>query len=341
MAEITPGVAGLNNYVSLFYDGREARTPGNVRVASKYYNAIELETFDKFKGISGTLDTVDTALEWVLSTYYSPAVVSIRPTQAAEMLPADSKQSALKLAMATYKEMVEIKFLAPNNTAAIGRYEGMLKFIQDKSNVTRAEIETYYRNGIRGVIAEAVDEEFNKISFMLDRTYDSTLSRNPKTGEYTLKYERPSRPDEKKDISAPTLETLQTAMSKNSDFNQACINEVGTQATRFPAIAYASWKPNGVDALALITETITNFSVNPDTNNYNALVGIAARYRLNGGLSTGTFEYLAWESFSYALGSLFPALDEKVALEVLRSRNVPALAAYPSDRRFEVFSARR
>jgi hypothetical protein len=130
-------------------------------------------------------------------------------------------------------------------------------------------------------------------------------------------------------------------MSKNSDFNQACINEVGTQATRFPAIAYARWKPNGVDALDLITETITNFYVNPDTNNYKALVGIAARYRLNGGLSTGTFEYLAWESFSHTLGSLFPALGEKVSLEVLRSRNVPALTVYPNDKRFDAFSARR
>jgi hypothetical protein len=99
------------------------------------------------------------------------------------MLPKNNPALAgKKLGAATLKELTELKFLDPQNTAAIVRYEDMLQFISDKNGVSRAEIDNYYRQGIAGLVAEAVEEEFGKIVFALDKgttiTYNvSAVSR--------------------------------------------------------------------------------------------------------------------------------------------------------------------
>jgi len=54
-------------------------------------------------------------------------------------------------------EIQILRFLG--NTAAVGRHEGVLKFITDRKNVTRAEIEAYYRNGIGKLVSDIVDEK--------------------------------------------------------------------------------------------------------------------------------------------------------------------------------------
>ena len=45
---------------------------------------------------------------------------------------------------------------------AVGRYEGMLKFITDRGNVTRCEVESFYRNGISGFVSQLVDEQVSR-----------------------------------------------------------------------------------------------------------------------------------------------------------------------------------
>jgi hypothetical protein len=93
-----------------------------------------------------------------LLSYYSPSVVNIRPAQAAEMLPANNpKLSGQKLGAALYQYIQVLRFFG--DTAALGRYESMLKFVQDRNSVTRTEIETYYRNNIRALIISVVDEK--------------------------------------------------------------------------------------------------------------------------------------------------------------------------------------
>jgi len=116
-------------------------------------------------------------------SYYSPPVMNIRPVLADTVLPANNpKQADLKLGAAVFQEIQILRFLGTSagseNTAAVGRHEGMLRFITDRGNVTRAEVETFYRNGIRGLISDTVDEEFNKISWLLGNKYNAVLTRN-------------------------------------------------------------------------------------------------------------------------------------------------------------------
>jgi hypothetical protein len=56
-----------------------------------------------------------------------------------------------------YQEIQILRFLG--NTAAVGRHEGTLKFITDRGNVSRAEIEVCYRQNIGAHVATVVDEE--------------------------------------------------------------------------------------------------------------------------------------------------------------------------------------
>ena len=101
---------------------------------------------------------VDTLIEFALLSYYSSAVRSIRPVQANEILPANNPRLAgLKLGAALYQEIQILRFLA-NNQAVERRYEGMLRFVCDNNGVTRAEIEAFYRNNIRALVSQVVDE---------------------------------------------------------------------------------------------------------------------------------------------------------------------------------------
>ena len=76
-----------------------------------------------------------------------------------------------------HMEIVINRFLG--NAAAVTRYENWLRTVINNNNVTRAEIETFYRNGIRELISSTVNEAFNRISFMIDRNYNAVLTRNP------------------------------------------------------------------------------------------------------------------------------------------------------------------
>jgi hypothetical protein len=128
------------------------------------WEALDTE-LQQFGNLASTV-LPDTPLEFALLSYYSQPIINIRPVEADRILPAnDPKLSGKKLGAAVLKELTELKFLDPSNTAAIGRYEGMLKFISDKNGVSRAEIESYYRQGIGVLVAETVDAEFNKNYF--------------------------------------------------------------------------------------------------------------------------------------------------------------------------------
>jgi hypothetical protein len=103
---------------------------------------------------------IDTPLEFALLSYYSQPVISIRPVEAKNILPANNKTSELKLGAAVYQEMRMLRFLG--DTAAAGRHEGVLQFITGRGNATGAEIEAYYRQHIGALIAAVVDESLKK-----------------------------------------------------------------------------------------------------------------------------------------------------------------------------------
>jgi len=59
---------------------------------------------------------------------------------------------------AMYMEIIVNRFLGKSDV--VTKYENWLKTVCDKNKVTRAEIEAFYRDNIRGLIAAMVDEEF-------------------------------------------------------------------------------------------------------------------------------------------------------------------------------------
>jgi len=63
---------------------------------------------------------------------------------------------------ALYMEIVVNRFLGKSDV--VTKYENFLKTVCDKNKVTRAEVEAYYRNGIRSLISDIVDEEFKEIT---------------------------------------------------------------------------------------------------------------------------------------------------------------------------------
>jgi hypothetical protein len=144
----------VGNYSSFFRNG-------NGRVAPKYTRAASDEDKTRLRGLGGDVEVIDTPLEIALLSTCT-GVVDVRPIAAQNMLPANPRIAGLKLGSAVLKEMAELQFLDPSNTAATGRYEGMIKFISDKNGVSRAEIDAYYRQGIRPLITEVVIEKLNE-----------------------------------------------------------------------------------------------------------------------------------------------------------------------------------
>jgi hypothetical protein len=183
------------------------------------------------------------------------------------------RQADLKLGAAVYQEMQILRFLG--DTAAAGRHEGIIKFITDRGNVSRAEIENYLKDGI----AEVVDAKFGKVSgFMLDRKYNVELAYNSQTKQYTLSYERPSVENDDKQISVPTLDTLSSAMSRSGDFSATAFNAVREQAALIPVVVLA--ETGTTDAvLGTVKKALTDFYLSPTIANYNTVKGIFALFR--------------------------------------------------------------
>jgi len=340
----------LNEYVQHF----DTKPVGNKLEfqSGRYYNPIDFgpyeEIYDKAAALSGYDDEIDSVLEYALASYFSPAILNIRPVKAAEMLPANSKASAFQLAYATLKELAEVKFLTPQDTAVIGRYEGMVKFIQDKHGLTRAEIDKYFHDAIKAEVTKTVDEAFSKISFLAEnaatfpaRSHNAVLTRNPQNGHYTLSYSGAYTKNGSQEIKdMPTLDALLAEMRRRTaDFDQTGINSVRAQVALMPVVAYAERKAKGeADALDLIAESIADFYVNPSADNYNTLVGISARLFVNSRVGN-TADY-ADTAYNQVLKETWYMLYTRINRQIIENvgRNAPALARYPADKRYDVFS---
>jgi hypothetical protein len=331
-------VSYLNEYAQKFAH-RQATDPNKIQVSYKYYPAYpaEAEIYDRVMALGGDLEEIDTVLEFALATYYSPSVVSIRPPDATELLPANNRNSALKLSLAVYKELVEIKFLDSNNRNAIGRYEGVLKFISDNSGISRADIEAYFRQGIGALVAETVDAEFNKISFPLYR-YNAILTRT--TGnQYILSYKDVN--DVVKELPPASLETLLATMRRTSGFETSDVDTVNAQAALIPAAVYARWQRelgiiNGLDTLK---NALTDFYLAPTQANYNILLGIYAKNRAVelGNQGNALFQRTVINRLVTTLSSLNNGLAEKVTGDMQRV-NIRNTAAALTDAKYQAFS---
>jgi len=268
--------------------------------------AADNESYEMFAQLDGKSELIDSNLEFALLSYYSPSVIKIRPAGANNQLPANNARvSGLKLGAAVYKGLTEMNFFDPGNAAAIGRYEEMLQFICGKSSITRQQIEQYFRSGIKNLITEIVNEEFNKISFSLTnlsegKMYYMTLIRYPQSGRYILNYEIPSVRAAVKTISAAAREALFNEMRRRTEeFSQSDIEFVRGQAALIPAVAFPA------SVLADVVNVITAFYLNPNQDTYNAL---EAKWRdLFGQKEPGQ---AAASSFSGVLSSLNDAMAD-------------------------------
>jgi hypothetical protein len=218
----------------------------------------------------------------------------------------------------------------------------MLRFISQRHNIAQTEIISAARAGI----AATVSEEFNKIGFPLrnlsaDRTYNAVLTRSPQTGHYILSYERPEIQNDNKELSAPSLEALLAEMRNNRDFVQSDIATVREKVELIPAVVYAEWKTKGVargaDALALVTETLTSFYLNPSRDTYNAVRGIYARYHQLAARAHDPFASAAGNSLRGAISALSVEINGKISSDIL-SGNTAVLARVPDDVRYNIFS---
>jgi len=77
-------------------------------------------------------------------------------------LPANNpRQADLLLGAAVFQELQVLRFLG--DTDAVSRHEEVLRFITGRGNATRAEVEAFYRNGIRALVSDIVDEQYARL----------------------------------------------------------------------------------------------------------------------------------------------------------------------------------
>ena len=278
---LTGGGFGLKEYVTTF--GTRPPEEGSVFVRGKYFTDKDSDIYKQISAIANKPNVPDTAFEFAVTSYFT-ATVNDRPVRAAELLPANSKQSVLILGAAGFQEIQILRFLG--NTEAVGRYEGVLKIITDRGNVKREEIEAYYRNNIRGLVSATVDGEFNRISFFIRNiieqqasSYDGVLTRNPQNGQYTLSYERASVANSNKILTATSLEALASAMRNSGDFVPAAIDTVKAQATLIPAVV----DPGEVNK---VKQAFVDFFINPRGSTFAKIVELYNRYPYEFGTRT-------------------------------------------------------
>jgi hypothetical protein len=306
-----PNLLDVNKYFSYFPVKKGEDVSDN-----DYVWASTDEDYDRFDTLGGHTDAIDTKLEFALLSYYSQPVINIRPVEAKNILPANNKTSELKLGAAVYQEMQILRFLG--NTDAVGRHEGMIKFITDRGNVSRAEVEKYLKDGI----AEVVNAEFNKVVFALDKgssiSYNAKLTVNSRTKEYTLSYERPSVENDDKQITAPSLNALLAEMrsgANRADFDQGCINQVTAQNANIPAVFL---EKIGKDPRADLAAIITAFYLNPTNQTaYGAVRDVNVFYEVMRHISKDPTEATMCSVTQDAYLNVIAVLSSELAKQVV------------------------
>jgi hypothetical protein len=136
---------------------------GVIKPTSRYIGSASQVERRTFSGLAEHELQINTPLEFALLSYYSPPVLNIRPAEADAILPANNPKLAdQKLGAAVFQEIQILRFLG--NTEAVNRHEAVLQFITGRGNATRAEIEAFYRNNVRALVSQVVDEEFTGVT---------------------------------------------------------------------------------------------------------------------------------------------------------------------------------
>jgi hypothetical protein len=300
----------LESYSRLFING-------NGRITPKYTRAASDDDYNKIAVLGNSEISIDTPLEIALLSTCT-GVVDVRPVMAPEIeaiLPKNNPRlSDLKLGAAVYMDMQAAKFLGSDPAP----YAAALKFITDRGRVTQANIIDFMKQGI----VAAVDAEFNKVNFRLDKgtsiSYIAKLTINLKTKEYTLSYERPEIENDDKQITAPSLNALLAEMrsgANKADFDQGCIDRISAKNADILAVRL---ERTGKDPRADLTAIITAFYLNPTNQtvygavrDVNVFYTVAARGVSNDLVTREMYEWVG-SAYMKALATLNPELAQRV-----------------------------
>jgi hypothetical protein len=327
----------LNRYATYFLNN-------NGRLDRPYLRAATDEDYNRIAALGGDELSLDTPLE-IASLSICPGVADIRPAEANRML-GTPKQADQKLGAAVFQEIQILRFLnasggSADNTA-VNRHEAVLKFITDRGNVTRAQVEAYYRNGIRALISDIVDEEFNKVSFSMSNNairkgYNATLTRVA-NNQYVLEYEGVYQgKDFHEKLPPASLEALLATMRRDTEnFDQDCVDTIRTQATLIPAVSGIG--KQAVEPTVLLVNILTSFytaeTIAQKEHYYRALLGLYIRYQQLVNAGEGIRATPATHSLIDAIKEISPALAVKFGQDI-RQINV-SNARFSSSSRDEV-----
>jgi hypothetical protein len=209
------------------------------------------------------------------------------------------------------------------------RYATMLKFIEDKSGVTQAEITNY----VKGGISTAVDTARNSAWFVLDvgtNTRHAQLTLNT-DGLCVLRYDG-NTSDESYDqqLTASTLNALLAKMP-TAGFSKDDVNTAQYEADLISN--KSKFDVTTTDTLNLAKTFLTDFFTTGNqanqTRDYKALLAIGLRYNKKLLASMGTRQYnavsLAGDTVDRAIVALSPALSQVFFSD--RSKLMPAAGA--------------
>ena len=159
--ERLPTPSELKRYADIFWNEIQKYGEDWERKRISFNNA---EINSQYATLGGDIRYIDTPLEATLAAYFVWNIFEPFSTAeaAVEAIFPHSNPRLVDRQLGTYvyMDLVILRFLG--NTEAVGRHEGMLKFITDRSNVTRADVETYYRRNIATHISFMVDEQYAK-----------------------------------------------------------------------------------------------------------------------------------------------------------------------------------
>ena len=192
-----------------------------------------------------------------------------------------SDKSYMWFCGAMYMEIAVNRFLGKSDVVA--KYENWLNTVCNNSGVTRAEVEKFYRDNVRALIAAVVDEEFNRVNFFIqikeekNIIFHAILTRNPQTGQLTLSYGRSEFTDTRRGelttsheqwftfprgtYTASTPEALLSEISRSDVFEQGVANFIRAEAAQ---LAFTLSE----EALSVIKNYVTNFFITPNATTY-------------------------------------------------------------------------
>ena len=148
-------------------------------------------------------------------------------------LPAGNpRQADLLLGAAVFQELQVLRFLG--DTAAVNRHEEVLRFITGRGNATRTEVETFYRNGIRGLVSDAVDAEFGVSNNLTNSIKDKFTSFfiNPNATTYAAILTESVSLSLLLTAAFSTGNNLESAMANSNRFTAITINLFGSDFAR-------------------------------------------------------------------------------------------------------------